>query len=261
MMAPHLIMREFEIPARAADPLQSVRFGFFDDEANRLVLTPGVPTSTEIRFLRRAVGLAREILLHPHAAPVLGEMYYERGQGSPTLTVHVLKYILFTRHWNLVLDRDMQPAFFGSHCRPMQPMQLNDDEATMVFVNYKVRQIPGNRSQVQNVQVYNTTVKTRPSLPRDEEGMARPARQEQKMRNSRILMVMAVAIAHEMCHCLRSIVGVNTLNRLTRSFLIICSRTGSVCRGTHLLVCVRRCSRGSTIGRTRERKGGIWNSK
>lgn len=136
-MTPREIMEDFELPTEMADPIQSVSFGWYDTTRSVLHQEPGQPEKYEMRFLRESVALARQILLHPQAESILMEMYHKRGQGSPELTLRVVQYILYTRHWNIVLERDMDEGCFGLHYRPKR---MVDEDVTRIHLNYRVRE-------------------------------------------------------------------------------------------------------------------------
>lgn len=135
-MMPQSIINEFDIPSEIAEPLQSVRFGWYDYDAQVAHRSRHQPSAAETDFLRRATSLAREILLHPQAKTILVDIFYRPGRGTPALILHVIEYILRTRHWNLVLDRRMEDQCFGEHLRLNG---MSEEELTTIYVNYKVR--------------------------------------------------------------------------------------------------------------------------
>lgn len=140
------IIRDFPLPEEMAEPLQSVRFGRLDSATGQTHLFARQPQVAEVAFLRQAVSLARQILLHDQTAPFLLEIFHESGQGTPALTLHVIKYLLWTRHWSVVLDRDMHESCFGLHPRPrnMDQEVVVDEAMTLIHLNYRVRLISGD---------------------------------------------------------------------------------------------------------------------
>lgn len=135
-MTPESIIKEFEMPTDFAKPLQSVRFGRYDEDTGVTHQSRGQPTASEADFLGRATSLARQILLHHQAKSILVDIFHEAGRGSPALILHVAEYILRTRHWNLVLDRRMANQCFGEHWRFRT---MSDEALTTIYVNYEVR--------------------------------------------------------------------------------------------------------------------------